>query len=77
MRGSIDKAGRVVIPKEVRDRLGLVEGPVDLVVDGLGVRIEPLAGDDLVERDGRLFIPASGEAVDDDFVIALRDADRR
>jgi hypothetical protein len=41
------------------------------------VRIEPLAGEGLVEVGGRLVIPASGVAVDDALVRELRDGDQR
>ncbi len=34
--------------------------------------MEPLAGDALEERGGRLVIPASGAIVDDDIVRSLR-----
>jgi AbrB family looped-hinge helix DNA binding protein len=77
MRTTIDKAGRVVIPKALREQVGLAEGEVELVVDGAGVRLEPVASSGLVERSGRLVIPASGATVDDDLVEALRAADRR
>jgi AbrB family looped-hinge helix DNA binding protein len=77
MRGTIDKAGRVVIPKPLRDRLGLRPGEVELVPDGSGVRIEPLAREHLVELRGRLVIPQEGTPIDDDVVRALRDAHQR
>jgi AbrB family looped-hinge helix DNA binding protein len=77
MRTTIDKAGRVVIPKLLRDRVGLRAGEVELTTDGAGIRIEPVADDTLGERGGRPVIPASGTAIDDELVQALRDADRR
>ncbi len=77
MRTTIDKAGRVVIPKPLREQVGLAEGEVELVVDGAGVRIEPVAASGLEERSGRLVIPRTGAAVDDALVEALRAADRR
>lgn len=77
MRATIDKAGRLVIPKALRDRLGLQPGEVEVVADGSALRVEPLATADLEERDGRLVIPASGVELDDDTVQALRDADQR
>ncbi len=77
MRTTIDKAGRVVIPKPLRDRLGLGPGAVEVVADGTGIRIEPLAGEALEPRGERLVIRASGSPVDDEMVRALRDADRR
>ncbi len=77
MRATIDKAGRLVIPKSLRDRLGLRPGPVEVVADGMALRVEPLAGEALEERDGRLVIPASGAGIDDATVRALREADQR
>ena len=77
MRASIDKAGRLVIPKQLRDQVGLRSGEVEVTAEGTGVRVEPLAGDSLEERDGRLVIPAAGAQIDDALVLALRDAGQR
>jgi AbrB family looped-hinge helix DNA binding protein len=77
VRTTIDKAGRLVIPKELRDRIGLGAGEVDVRVEGATLRIEPMASDRLTERDGRLTVPASGVPLDDDQVQALRDIDQR
>lgn len=76
MRATIDQAGRLVIPKALRDRLGLRPGVVEVVADGSALRVEPLAGDDLEERDGRLVVPSAGAAISDDDVRSLRDADQ-
>lgn len=77
MHSTIDQAGRLVIPKALRDSLGLGPGAVDVVADGAGIRVEPITGEALDQRDGRLVIPAGGAPMDDDDVRALRDADRR
>jgi AbrB family looped-hinge helix DNA binding protein len=77
MKATIDKAGRLVIPKVLRDQLGFVPGEVEVSAYGAGLRVEPVAGDELVERDGLLFIPSSGVQVTDETVRVLRDADRR
>lgn len=77
MRATIDKAGRLVIPKPLRDQLGLTPGEVDVTPDGTGLRVEAVVGAGLVDEAGRLVIPAEGAEIDDDLVRALRDADRR
>lgn len=77
MRSTIDKAGRLVIPKALRDSLGLVPGEVEVTADGAGLHIEPIADDRLQDEDGLLVIPAEGAAVNDDLVRALRDANQR
>ena len=66
-----------MIPKVLRDQLGLTPGDVEIVADGAGLRVEPIATDDLEERDGFLVLRSSGATIDDDTVRALRDADQR
>ncbi len=57
MRSTIDKAGRVVVPKAMRDELGLTGGTeIEIgLVDGK-IEIEAAPGDIRLERgtDGRL-----------------------
>jgi len=77
MRATIDRAGRLVIPKALRDSLGLVPGEVEVTPDGAGLHIEPLANDDLEDEDGLLVIPAADVTIGDDLVRMLRDADQR
>ena len=77
MRTTIDKAGRLVIPRSLRDRIGLTGGgEVELRLDGAAVRIEPVPGVDLREDAGRLVIPASGGSITSAAVRELIDADR-
>jgi len=73
----MDRAGRLVIPKELRERIGLRPGEVDIHVDGAGLRVDPVAGDSLVERRGHLVVPTGGQPLDDDEVRELRHADQR
>ena len=77
MRATIDKAGRLVIPRSLRAQVGLEAGEVELVRDGAGIRIEPVAGEGLTEERGLLVIEADGGAIGDEDVQALRDADQR
>ncbi|HET9347475.1 MAG TPA: AbrB/MazE/SpoVT family DNA-binding domain-containing protein [Candidatus Limnocylindrales bacterium] len=77
MKATIDKAGRLVIPRALRDRIGLGEGgDVNLELDGASVRIAPIAGDELKEVGGLLVIPATGRPITGAVVNELIDADR-
>lgn len=77
MRTTIDKAGRVVIPRALRDAVGLVPGEVEIELDGAGLHLEPVGTAQLVERDGLLLVGDTGVVIDDDTVQRLRDADQR
>lgn len=66
-----------MIPKPLRDHLGLRPGEVEVTADGAGLRVEPLVEDSLEDRDGRLVIPSSGAEIDDELVRSLRDAGQR
>jgi antitoxin PrlF len=52
---TIDKAGRVIIPAEVRKRLGLTAGTeLEMVVEGFAIRlVRAVAGPQLVRRGKR------------------------
>jgi|GEM_PF-1744368 len=67
----------MVIPKPLRDRLGLGPGEVEVTADGNALRVEAIAGTGIEERSGRLVIPAAGVALGDDEVRARRHADQR
>ena len=57
MRTTIDKAGRVVIPAAVRDRLGLSAGTeLEVTVDDLGLRLERVAPPPRVMKIGKRLI---------------------
>ena len=77
----MDRAGRIVLPKPVRDQLHLDTGAeFDLVVDGWSLRLEP-AGTrirQVVEVDGwPVLEPVDGGTVTDADVRRLRDAEQR
>jgi AbrB family looped-hinge helix DNA binding protein len=76
MRTTIDRAGRLVIPKALRDEVGLVPGEVELTTDGAGIRIEAVAHRGTRERRGRRVIEPGTPLTDDD-VRSLRLLDQR
>jgi len=76
MRTTMDKAGRIVIPAQIRERLGILPGPVDLIIDGTGVRVEVEARGKVVEEDDILVI-TGGPALTADDIRELRLADQR
>lgn len=78
MKTTIDAAGRVVIPRAIRERAGVYGATeVEIELDGAAIRIEPAISGDLVEEDGRLVIPSTGHPLTIEMVEGLRDADRR
>ncbi|MDX2179173.1 MAG: AbrB/MazE/SpoVT family DNA-binding domain-containing protein [Bryobacteraceae bacterium] len=62
----IDKAGRVVIPKAVRDALEIMPGDkLKLTVEGEEIRLRVQEQPSkLVRKGGLLVIPATGAALD-------------
>jgi AbrB family looped-hinge helix DNA binding protein len=78
MEVRIDDVGRIVVPKPLRDALGLVAGStLDISRYGAGLQLVPAGRTArLVEEAGVLV--ATGETeIDDDTVFALIDAGRR
>lgn len=78
MKTSMDSAGRIVVPKPLRDALGLTAGSsVDISRYGGGLQLVPTGRTArLVDESGVLV--ATGEtAVDDDVVFGLIDSGRR
>jgi AbrB family looped-hinge helix DNA binding protein len=78
MEAVVDQAGRIVLPKSIREALGLLPGTkVDISPYGAGVQVLPAGRTArLVEEDGVL-VSASDTPVDDDVLFGLIDAGRR
>jgi AbrB family looped-hinge helix DNA binding protein len=77
MKVTIDKAGRMVIPRPLRERIGLAGGgTVEIEIEGTGLRIRPVTGHQLREDGDLLVIPRTGAPIDDTFVREFIDADR-
>ncbi|MGI8726771.1 MAG: AbrB/MazE/SpoVT family DNA-binding domain-containing protein, partial [Solirubrobacterales bacterium] len=78
VKTTIDKAGRIVVPKALREAVGLTPGTtVDISEygDGLHLAVGGRTGR-LVEEDGLLV--ATGETrIDDEIMFRLIDAGRR
>jgi AbrB family looped-hinge helix DNA binding protein len=78
MEARIDSVGRIVVPKPLRDALGLTPGStVDISRYGAGLQLVPTGRTArLVDESGAL-VAAGDTAIDDEVVFGLIDAGRR
>jgi AbrB family looped-hinge helix DNA binding protein len=78
MEAVVDQAGRIVLPKSIRDALGLQPGTkVDISPYGAGVQVLPAGRTArLVDEDGVL-VSAGDTPVDDEVLFSLIDAGRK
>lgn len=81
MRSTIDKAGRVVVPKALRDELGLEGGMrLEIRVREGRLEIEPIATPMKLVRRGRRLVATTDEplpGLDADDVRAVVESSRR
>lgn len=81
MLASMDRAGRVVIPKEIRDRLSLEpDAALEVTVDGDAIRLAPVRSRSraIVDVDGWPVIErVDSMTITDADVQRWRDADQR
>jgi AbrB family looped-hinge helix DNA binding protein len=74
---TLDKAGRLVIPQALHERIGLAGGgTVEIEIDGADLRNRPVAGSRLRKEGDLLVIPRSSVPIDDASVRELVDTDR-
>ena len=78
MKTSMDSAGRVVVPKPLRDALGLTAGStVDISRYGAGLQLVPTGRTARLVDESGVLIATGQTAVDDDVVFGLIDSGRR
>ena len=79
MKATIDSGGRVLLPKALREALGLTPGStVDIAAYGSGIQLTPGGRTARLERDTHCrLVAASDTAVTDEDMFGLIDAGRR
>ncbi|HEV7188713.1 MAG TPA: AbrB/MazE/SpoVT family DNA-binding domain-containing protein [Blastococcus sp.] len=78
METTIDSLGRIVVPKALRDALGLTPGmKVDLSRYGSGLQLVPAGRTAQLHRVGGALVADSSTTVTDEVVFGLLDAGRR
>ena len=78
MKTSIDSAGRIVVPKPLRDALGLAPGStLDISRYGAGLQLVPSGRTARLIDEARVLVVSGETEIDDDDVFALIDAGRR
>ncbi len=78
MEATIDAVGRVVVPKPLRDALGLLPGStVDISRYGAGLQLVPTGRTARLVEEAGVLVATGETTIDDDVVFGLVDAGRR
>lgn len=78
MEASIDSVGRVVVPKPLRDALGLIPGSrVDISRYGAGLQLLPIGRTAQLVDESGVLVATGDTVIDDDVVFGLIDTGRR
>ncbi len=78
METTIDSVGRIVVPKPLRDALGLAAGStVDISRYGAGLQLVPTGRTARLVEESGLLVATGETTIDDDVVFGLIDAARR
>jgi AbrB family looped-hinge helix DNA binding protein len=75
MRTTIDSAGRIVVPKPLRDALGLSPGStVEISRYGAGLQLLPMRRTARLEDESGILVASGDTVIDDADVFALIDS---
>ena len=78
MKATIDSVGRIVVPKPLRDALGLTAGStLDISRYGTGLQLTPTGRTARLVDEAGALVATGQTTMDDDEVFALIDAGRR
>lgn len=78
MEVTVDSVGRIVVPKPLRDALGLVAGStVDISRYGAGLQLVPTGRTARLVEEAGVLVATGDTTIDDDDVFGLIDAGRR
>ncbi len=78
MQTTVDSVGRVVVPKALRDALGLRAGStVDISLYGAGLQLVPAGRTAQLVDESGVLVATGATAIDDDDISALIDSGRR
>ncbi|MCU0306998.1 MAG: AbrB/MazE/SpoVT family DNA-binding domain-containing protein [Thermoleophilia bacterium] len=78
MKATVDSVGRIVVPKPLRDALGLIPGSVvELSRYGAGLHLVPAGRTALLVEEAGVLVATGETTIDDEVVLGLIDAGRR
>jgi AbrB family looped-hinge helix DNA binding protein len=78
MEVTVDSVGRILVPKQLRDSLGLAAGSkVDISWYGAGLQLVPSGRTARLEREGGVLVLAGDGTLTDDAMFKLIDEGRR
>jgi AbrB family looped-hinge helix DNA binding protein len=78
MKAVVDSVGRIVLPKPMRDALGLTAGTsVDISAYGAGLQLIPTGRTARLVLENGVLVATGNTSIDDDTMFGLIDAGRR